>query len=322
MQTILVTGGAGFIGSSLCERLLDLDYQILCVDNFSDYYSPDIKRNNICGCLQNRRFKLMEVDIRELPALIRVAEHTKIDGVVHLAARPGVIPSVNDPQETFENNVIGTQNVLELCRRMHIPKIVIASSSSVYGDRTDTPFREEDKTATPKSPYAASKAMSEVLAYAYSSAYQIDCVILRFFTVYGPRQRPDMAIHTFVKKVLSGNTLEVYGRPDSARDYTYIDDIIDGIVSAIEYQTRYDIFNLGNSSPIRLDHLVDIIISTTSRKIEVKWLPTRTGDVQVTYADISKARQLLGYSPKIAIEEGVTRFVEWYRNHNESKSVP
>ncbi len=320
MRTILITGGAGFIGSHLCEKMLvNGDYHIICLDNFSDYYAPEIKRQNISVCMQNSRFELVEGDIRDLSALIKIAERVKIDTVVHLAARPGVIPSVERPDATFDNNVRGTQNIFETCRMMNIPRVILASSSSVYGDRSDVPFREDDKTMSPQSPYAASKIMTEMMAHAYCSVYGIECVVLRFFTVYGPRQRPDMAIHTFVRKVLSDKTLQVYGQPDSARDYTYIDDIINGVIAAIDYPTRYDIFNLGNSSPTRLDSLVDIIIQTTGINIDVEWLPARTGDVRVTYADINKAIRLLRYEPRVKITEGISRFVEWYRKEKHAR---
>lgn len=314
MYSILVTGGAGFIGSHLCEALLKRDDHVLCVDNFNEYYDPELKKRNIESFRTSPNVELAEVDIRDQDSLFRLMSDREVDHVIHLAARAGVIPSVEDPQATFSNNVIGTQNVLELCRQKDIDHLTLASSSSVYGSRTKGPFKEEDKVSTPESPYAASKVMNEDMAHAYHSVYDISISCLRFFTVYGPRQRPDMAIHTFVMKLLTRNRLEVYGSPDSSRDYTFIDDIISGVVAAIDLETGFEIINLGNSEPVSLGTLVDVILDKTGVKVDVEWLPKRRGDVPLTYADISKAEMLLGYDPKTSIEDGVERFVQWYRD--------
>ncbi|MHA1863049.1 MAG: GDP-mannose 4,6-dehydratase [Candidatus Thorarchaeota archaeon] len=314
MSTILVTGGAGFIGSHLCENLLAEGLEVVCIDNFNDYYDSDIKRRNTTKCLEYSNFSLLEVDIRNYDTLAEIFKKNEIDKIVHLAARAGVIPSVEDPIATFENNVIGTQNILEICRNFGIEELTLASSSSVYGSRRDGPFKETDNVSSTSSPYAASKLMNETMASAYHSAYNLNISCLRFFTVYGPRQRPDMAIHTFVRKLLTRNQLEVYGNPDSSRDYTFVDDIISGVVSAMKLNKGFSIFNLGNSRPIKLGTLVDVIMDKTGIEIDVEWLPKRIGDVPMTFAEISHASAKLKYKPTTSIENGVEKFVEWYRD--------
>lgn len=314
MGRILVTGGAGFIGSHVCEMLLRLGHDVLCVDNFNDYYDSSFKRSNLTSCQSNPRFAILETDIRDINALLGAVSDSKVDQVIHLAARAGVIPSIEDPGATFENNVVGTQNVLEMCRMKSIPRLVLASSSSVYGSRESGPFKETDRVSSPESPYAASKIMNEIMAHAYHKAYGLGVICLRFFTVYGPRQRPDMAIHTFVRKLITRNELDVYGKPSTARDYTYIDDIISGVSAAVELGSGFNILNLGNSKPVLLGDLVNVIINKTGTDVDVEWLSERVGDVPLTYADLSRAEELLNYRPKTSIEKGVELFVEWYRN--------
>jgi UDP-glucuronate 4-epimerase len=238
----------------------------------------------------------------------------EINQVIHLAARAGVIPSVKNPLLTFEHNVIGTQSILEFCRTRNIPKVTLASSSSVYGDRSSGPFRETDDVLKPASPYAASKVMNEAAAHSYYVAYGIDVTCMRLFTVYGPRQRPDMAIYHFVKQLLERKELQVYGSPESSRDYTFIDDIIQGIHGCMNLKGGYRVVNLGNSKPVQLGKLVDIIISATGIDTDVEWLPGRIGDVQMTWAAGDLALELMGFKPRVDIEEGVEKFVEWYKS--------
>jgi UDP-glucuronate 4-epimerase len=313
VEKILVTGGAGFIGSHLCEYLLDNKKNVLCLDNFDNYYDPSIKWGNIANCLRNRNFSIIEEDIRDFSRLNRLKNLGEVDQIVHLAGRGGVIPSVQNPQATFENNVIGTQNILDICRLHDIRKITLASSSSVYGKRSTGPFKEADDVLKPASPYAASKMMNEIMAHAYCATYGIDATCLRLFTVYGPRQRPDMAISHFVKQVLTQNKLSVYGNPNSSRDYTYISDIIEGIHGCMDLKGGYYVLNLGNSHPVKLGQLVEIILSVTEANIEVRWLPERIGDVPMTWADCTQAQELIGFKPSTTINEGVEKFVRWYR---------
>ncbi|MHA1653250.1 MAG: GDP-mannose 4,6-dehydratase [Candidatus Thorarchaeota archaeon] len=312
-ESIVVTGGAGFIGSHLCEALLNNDFSVICIDDFSDYYSPRIKRHNISGLQENPRFRLIEADVCKWDELVDAVDYSDVDCIVHLAARPGVTPSVSDPSATFRNNVIGTHNILELCRRKQIEQLVLASSSSVYGSRRSGPFRETDPVNHPESPYAASKVMNEAMAHAYHSSFGLRVSCLRFFTVYGPRQRPDMAIHTFVRKILTTGKLDVYGSPDSSRDYTYVDDIVDGIMRVIRHPFDFTVLNLGCSHPVRLGDLVELIVKEVGIDVEIAWRPTRAGDVPLTHADISRARDTIGYSPRVSIEQGVRMFIEWYR---------
>ncbi|TXT54859.1 MAG: hypothetical protein BAJATHORv1_50111 [Candidatus Thorarchaeota archaeon] len=311
MKRILVTGAAGFIGSHLCEKLLQNGEFVIGIDNFNDYYDSSVKRRNIRFSQNQENFRLHEVDIRS-NEFLNLMNDLDVDHIVHLAARAGVIPSVENPNATFTNNVIGTQNILEVCRRYEIPKLTAASSSSVYGSRTGGSFKETDMVSTPESPYAASKVMNEIMGYAFNKAYGTKMTFLRFFTVYGPRQRPDMAIHAFVRRIVIDKHLTVYGSPKTSRDYTYIDDIVSGVISAINYDGDYDIFNLGNSSPVFLGDLVDIILELTDTNVDVEWLPGRVGDVPMTYADISKAENILGYSPDTSIRDGVENFVKWF----------
>lgn len=312
MRTVIVTGAAGFIGSHLCEHLMRRGCQVIGIDNFNKYYPPNIKRRNLKKIVDLDRFHLIEGDIRDSALLLDLTQGRKIDTIVHLAARAGVVPSIENPLQTFENNVEGTQSIFEFCRIEEIPKIVAASSSSVYGSRMEGPFREADKTSKPTSPYAATKLMNETMGYSYHEAYGIKMIFLRFFTVYGPRQRPDMAIHAFVRRILMENYLRVYGSPESSRDYTFIDDIISGITAAIELDCEYEIINLGNSAPIKLGELVTTILDVLGKQVDVRWLPEREGNVPMTYADISKAQNLLDYNPTIEIENGIERFVEWF----------
>ncbi|MBC7333864.1 MAG: NAD-dependent epimerase/dehydratase family protein, partial [Actinobacteria bacterium] len=258
-MNILVTGGAGFIGSHLCEKLLSLGHRVLCIDNFNDFYSPSIKRNNIKGVLTNPDFKLFEVDILNQSEINNIFSSYPIDLVIHLAARAGVRPSIAQPLLYEKVNVIGTLNILEACKYNKINKLIFASSSSVYGGSKKIPFSEEDRVDFPISPYASTKKSGELICYTYYHLYSIETICVRFFTVYGPRQRPEMAIHKFTRQIFNKEPIEVYGDGSSSRDYTYIDDIINGIVNMINKVQGYEIVNLGNSYPVKLLELIHLL---------------------------------------------------------------
>lgn len=319
-KTYLVTGGAGFIGSHLCRRLLAQGARIINVDDYNDFYDPAIKDQNVRTFLQNPdTFIDCRIDIRDTAALTQVFQEWggQIDQVVHLAARAGVRPSLKEPRLYLETNVTGTLNLLEQMREHGIAKVVFASSSSVYGNRTDPPFRENQDISKPISPYAATKAMGESLLHSYSHLYGIHVVGLRFFTVYGAAQRPDLAIHSFTKRIDNGVPIPVFGDGSTLRDYTYIDDILQGILGAMAYnQSRFEIFNLGESQPIPLHRLISLLEEALGKKAVIERLPLQPGDVMMTCADISKAKRLLGYNPQVPIEEGIPHFVDWYRNQS------
>lgn len=315
MQRFLVTGGAGFIGSHLVERLLASGISHLTViDDFNDFYEPAIKRNNVSDHLKDPRYSLNEVDIRDRNGLERVFEAHSFDCIVHLAARAGVRPSLSEPQLYSETNVSGTLNLLELARLHHVKQFVFGSSSSVYGINAQVPFSEDDPIRQPISPYAATKGAGELLCHTYAHLYGLRCVCLRFFTVYGPRQRPDLAIHKFANLINQGKPIPVFGDGTTRRDYTYIDDIIDGVIAAIHYdQSGYEVFNLGESRTVELNELISLLEKELDTHAKIDRQPPQPGDVPQTFADISKARALLSYDPKTQIEEGLHRFVEWFR---------
>jgi UDP-glucuronate 4-epimerase len=314
MKTILVTGAAGFIGSHLADKLLAQNCQVIAVDDFNDFYSPLLKRENVKAHLGNSAYQLYEGDIRDLQFLKTIFSENKIDAVVHLAARAGVRPSLEQPVLYQEVNIAGTQNIFECCRNFQVKKCVFASSSSVYGINTKVPFAEEDPIFHPISPYAATKAAGELLAHVYSHLYDIQILCLRFFTVYGPRQRPDLAIHKFTRLMDEGIAIPVFGDGMTCRDYTYIDDIIAGILAALVYdKTCYEVINLGNSDTVSLNKLIAVLESTLGKTAKLNRLPQQPGDVPRTFADITKARQLLNFRPSMSIEAGILKFVEWYR---------
>lgn len=314
-MTILVTGGAGFIGSHLCEALLEQNHRVICFDNFDDFYDPGIKERNISFCMAHSQFKLVRNDILNYPALCDIFRANSVDLVIHLAARAGVRPSIQNPLLYQKVNVEGTMNILEALREFSIKKLILASSSSVYGNNTKIPYAETDNVDFAISPYAATKKACEVLAHTYHHLYKIDTFCLRFFTVYGPRQRPEMAIHYFTRSICDGAKINLYGDGTSMRDYTYIDDIIHGIMSCIDNLQGYEILNLGESQTTSLIELVRMIEEAAGKKTEINWLPMQPGDVQKTFADIDKARRLINYSPKIKIKEGIERFLLWYLNN-------
>lgn len=312
MSRILVTGAAGFIGSHLVDCLLGRGDSVNGIDNFNTYYDPAIKRANIAQALRSERFDLVEADICDEAAVTVAFEEFKPDVVVHLAARAGVRASLNDPNLYHRVNVIGSQHILDACRTFGPSHLVFASSSSVYGGLTDVPFREAMDIAKPISPYAATKRMNELMAHVYSHVYGLNVTLLRFFTAYGPRQRPDMAIYKFVKAIDAGDPLPMFGDGTSRRDYTYVDDIIDGVVKAIDTPFRYEIFNLGEQRTTSLIELIEVVERHVGKPVKIDRQPLQPGDVEITYADVSKAREKLGYAPKTSLDEGVRRFVDWY----------
>ena len=314
-KNLLITGGAGFIGSHLVDHLLRAGVEhVTVVDDFNDFYAPEIKRANIREHLQDTRYHLAEVDIRDCDGLDRLFGEQQFDCIVHLAARAGVRPSLSQPQLYSETNINGTLNLLELARRHNIKQFVFGSSSSVYGINAKVPFSEDDPIRQPISPYAATKGAGELLCHTYSHLYGIRCVCLRFFTVYGPRQRPDLAIHKFARLIAAGKAIPVFGDGTTRRDYTYVDDIIAGVMAAIEYdKSDYEVFNLGESRTVELRELISLLERELDAHAIIDRQPPQPGDVPQTFADIQKARRLLGYNPQTQIEEGIHRFVEWFR---------
>lgn len=312
MKKILVTGGAGFIGSHLTERLLVEGQAVINVDNFNDYYDPNVKRRNIESLLQKADYRLIEGEILDYVFLKDVFSRERINVVVHLAARAGVRPSIMEPRLYQEVNVAGTTNLLELSRQFGVEKFIFGSSSSVYGENKKVPFSEDDPVDHPISPYAASKKAGELICYTYHHLYGLPTTCLRFFTVYGPRQRPDMAIHKFTRSIRNGVEIAMFGDGTSRRDYTFVSDIIEGICRAIEHCRGYHIYNLGESKTITLKELINLIAKCVGREPVIRELPLQAGDVPVTYADISKARNEIGFQPKVGMEQGIEAFVMWY----------
>jgi len=311
----LVTGGAGFIGSHLVEQLLTEGWQVTVVDNFDSFYDITFKERNIRTQLSQPNYRLVRADIRDLPA-IRTALAEEYQVVIHLAAKAGVRPSIQDPVTCQQVNVQGTQNILELAKERGIKQFIFASSSSVYGLNPDVPWREDNHMLLPVSPYAATKIAGELIGHVYSNLYGIRFIALRFFTVFGPRQRPDLAIHKFARLMLEGKPLPVYGDGLTCRDYTYIDDIVQGIRAAIKYnKTNYEVFNLGNNCTVTLSDLIQALEEALGVEARLQRLPEQPGDVQRTYACIEKANRLLGYEPKTDITTGLKSFVQWIHNN-------
>ena len=334
----LVTGGSGFIGSHLVEILLKKGHSVINIDNFDDFYNYKIKIKNTLESVgkptefnfKEKKFDVNKLkylvndstyqfhfqDIRDFEGLEKIFAENKIDLVIHLAALAGVRPSIERPLEYQEVNIKGTQNLFELCTKFNIKKFICASSSSVYGNNEKIPFSETDNVDNPISPYAATKKCGEIIGHVYHSLYNLDMIQLRFFTVYGPRQRPDLAIHKFTKLINERKKIPFYGDGSTARDYTFIDDIIDGILRSITYlethENVYEIINLGESEVVTLKEMISTIESNLEIKAEIDKLPLQPGDVQRTNADISKARKLLGYSPKTNFQNGIKTFVEWF----------
>ena len=314
MKNILVTGGAGFIGSHLVDRLLvEGDWRVTVVDDFNDFYAPEIKRQNVRPHMQSASYRLFEADIRDRTRLEEVFKAETFDCIVHLAARAGVRPSLAEPLLYAETNINGTLNLLELAREHGVKQFVFGSSSSVYGINAKVPFSEDDPIRQPISPYAATKAAGELICHTYSHLYGIRCVALRFFTVYGARQRPDLAIHKFAKLISENRPIPVFGDGRTRRDYTYIDDIIAGVRAAVDYrESDYEVFNLGESQTVELNELIALLEKELDRHALIERQPVQPGDVPQTFADVTKARRLLGYDPQTKIEDGIKRFVEWF----------
>ena len=315
MSTILVTGGAGFIGSHLCEHLLSEGIKVICLDNFDDFYDPNIKIKNTEGIIKKFSdvFELVTGDIRNHEHLNKIFQKNKIDFVVHLAARAGVRPSITDPLLYQDVNIRGTIVLLEACKAHGIRNFIFASSSSVYGENQRVPFTEKDLDIQPISPYGATKRAGELLCFSYHHLYGMNIACLRIFTAYGPRQRPEMAIHKFARLIDQGEKIPIFGDGSSRRDYTYIDDLIEGILGVVHYHHGFEIYNLGESQTTSLIELIKLIEGAFGKKANVEMLELQPGDVSVTYADISKAKRILKYQPKVKMEEGIKRFVEWYK---------
>lgn len=319
MKRILVTGGAGFIGSHLVDRLLsEGDWQVTVVDDFNNFYDPAIKRENAQRVASNPHYRLAEADIRDQGALREVFSEGRFQSVVHLAARAGVRPSLEQPELYVETNINGTLNLLQLAREHGIRQFVFGSSSSVYGINAKVPFSEDDPIRQPISPYAATKGAGELLCHTYTHLYGIHCVCLRFFTVYGPRQRPDLAIHKFARLISEGKPIPVFGDGTTRRDYTFVDDIIAGVRAAIDYagdetKSPYEVINLGESRTVELRELIGLLEKELDLRAVIDRKELQPGDVPQTFADISKARALLGYDPQTQIEDGIRKFVEWFR---------
>ncbi len=309
---VLITGGAGFIGSSLADQLLKTHNEVVVIDNFNNYYDPKIKEQNIKNNLKHPYYHLYRCDIEDMSKLSRIFEEKTPDIVVHLAARAGVRPSLENPVEYVQSNILGTVNILECMRKFNVKKLVFASSSSVYGNIREELFSENLKVTEPISPYAATKSACEQICYTWHHLYNISVVALRFFTVYGPRQRPDLAINKFVKLINEGKPIPVFGDGTTKRDYTFIDDIVSGIISSINYnETSYEIINLGGGEPITLNRMIQTIEKALNKKAYIQRLPMQPGDVNKTVCDYSKAQRLLDYNPKTSFEEGITKFVQW-----------
>jgi UDP-glucuronate 4-epimerase len=317
MKRILVTGCAGFIGSHLSEKLLAEGYWVTGIDNFDPFYDVAIKHRNLAGFLDHPNFEFIEADLADKPVLERVFP-SEIDLIVHLAGKAGVRPSIDDPAGYIRANITATQNLLDAMKERGIRKMAFASSSSVYGNSKETPFSETMDVSNPISPYAFTKKACELINYTYHHLYQFDIVNMRFFTVFGPRQRPDLAIHKFTGLIRSGKPITMFGDGSTARDYTFIEDTLQGIWGAIDYLFKnegvYEIVNLGNNKPVLLRDMIAIIYEATGEKPTINIQPMQPGDVDITFADISKAQKLFGYQPKFDFKEGVKRFVEWYDN--------
>jgi len=315
MSTILVTGGAGFIGSHLCEHLLSDGTKMICLDNFDNFYDPNIKIRNVEGMGKKfpDLFELVTGDIRNPEHLKGIFQKTKVDFVVHLAARAGVRPSIADPLLYQDVNIRGTIVLLEACKAYGIKNFIFASSSSVYGENQRVPFTEEDLDIQPISPYGATKRAGELLCYSYHYLNGMNIACLRIFTAYGPRQRPEMAIHKFTRLIDQGEKIPIFGDGSSRRDYTYIGDLIEGILGVIRHHKGFEVYNLGESQTTSLIELIKLIEEAFGKKANIEMLEPQPGDVSITYADITKAKRMLKYQPKVKMGEGIRRFVEWYK---------
>lgn len=317
-QKILITGAAGFIGSSLADDLLAKGFSIMGIDNFDSFYTRDIKETNISNALKHNLYSFQEGDIRDMEFLNSCFSGFRPDIVIHLAAKAGVRPSIKNPASYYDVNVNGTLNMLEAMRKNKIGRMLFASSSSVYGNNKKIPFAESDNVDFPVSPYAASKKACELLCHTYHHLFDMDIFCLRFFTVYGPRQRPDLAINKFTRALLNDEPITLFGDGSTSRDYTHISDILQGIGQAMENLKGFGIFNLGESNAISLKELVALLENSTGKKADIKYLPMQDGDVLRTFADISRAKGVLGYNPVVNIADGIRNYVEWVRVNNRN----
>ena len=314
-MNVLVTGGAGFIGSHVCERLLDAGDKVWVLDDLNPFYSPAIKRRTLAEIQgKGKPFTFFEGDLTDRAKVDELLHSVRFDQIIHLAARAGVRPSLQEPALYQRVNVEGTVNLLEAARLTGVKKVTIASSSSVYGVNAKVPFSEEDPIFSAISPYAASKLACEALGHVYHHVYGLDITMLRFFTVYGPRQRPDLAIHKFAELISAGKPIPVFGDGSTARDYTYVNDTVDGILAVTKKEFGFQIFNLGESQTVTLSYLIELIEKALGRKAVINRQPTQPGDVPITFANIAKAEKYLGYHPRIKIEQGIPQFVEWFRS--------
>ena len=317
MAKILLTGCAGFIGSHTAEQLLELGHEVIGIDNFSRFYPRSIKERNMSGFINHPSFTFHKVDIRDKKVLFETL-NTPVDIVVHLAAKAGVRPSIIDPKAYIEVNVNGSHNILQWMVENNCKKFFFASSSSIYGNQKSIPFKEDEVDDKPISPYAATKRAAELMNFTYHHLYKIDVINARFFTVYGPRQRPDLAICKFTKLIDENTPVQMYGDGSSSRDYTYISDTVSGICNSLNYLLShtdiYETINLGNNTPILLKDLIDSLYRNLEKVPDIKQLPMQEGDVDITYADISRARNLIEYNPKVKFEEGISEYIKWYRS--------
>jgi len=317
-RKILSTGVAGFIGSHTAKALLERGYAVTGLDNFDPFYDRRIKESNLKNLISHTDFTFHECDLRNYHHLIDILQNDIPDVVLHLAAKAGVLKSISDTETYIQNNIAGTHNILEWMRLHQVKKLVFASSSSVYGNHNEIPFKETANTDFPLTPYATTKKTCELLNYNYHYIHNFDIVNLRFFTVYGPGQRPDLAIHKFTKLIWNKEVVKIYGAGDTARDYTYIDDIVDGIIKSIEYVSQhtpiYETFNLGNHNPVKLLTLVQLLYKTMNMPVNYEHTEEQLGDMRITCADIQKAQSVLGYHPGTSIEEGIQKFISWYQS--------
>lgn len=319
LKRILLTGGAGFIGSHLAEALIRKNVPLSVVDNLDEFYSPAWKRANLDSIRRTGNFDFFAQDICDTSGMREIFASVRPDAVVHLAARAGVRPSIEQPRLYEHVNLAGTVNLLELCREFKVARLIFGSSSSVYGASSHAPFSEEQNDLRPISPYAATKLAGELFCYTYAHLYRLPAICLRFFTVYGPRQRPDLAIHKFIARIERGEAIPIFGDGETGRDYTYVEDIVSGILGSLDYRfpsggdAPFEIFNLGNSSPVKLNELVRMLECAIGKKAILKREGLQQGDVPLTWADISKGGRLIGYRPQTTLEAGLRKFVEWYR---------
>lgn len=320
-MNIIVTGGAGFIGSTLTEKLLGMGERVIVIDDFNGFYDPLLKRENVKPFEGNPNFKLHEMDIRDREGVSRVFKSERVDAVCHLAARAGVRPSIEEPLLYEEVNCIGTLNLLEAAKDKGLKNFVFASSSSVYGINSKVPFSEEDPITCPISPYASTKRAGELMCFTYSHLYGIPATCLRFFTVYGEKGRPDMAVAKFTRLIHEGREIQVYGDGSARRDFTYIGDIVQGLLNAIHKPSRYEIVNLGGSRTIEVNELISLIEENLGKKAKIRYQDPVPGDVPITYADVTKAKRLFGFEPKVGISEGVRRYVKWFLEREKRRAV-